>query len=225
MDAPRDGHQTAGSSSSSVAVPNRPSGCSHSRRRRSDVSFATASSPTGRPTAGRSCSNGVRGRRRASSTWYGLMARRNAGYSKEEIRCGLRPADKSRSLGLTLGAATTTRSLERASTEAAAGSSWARHRIAVASCSAGAATTGVVDRRRRPISRPVVDPEQANGANGTRTRDLLAASQTLSQLSYGPWCGRSVPAETGRTATPSPSRRSARRPTDPRGGSRHVPPA
>ena len=25
-----------------------------------------------------------------------------------------------------------------------------------------------------------------DGANGTRTRDLLAASQTLSQLSYGP---------------------------------------
>src|SRR5689334_17285911 len=26
----------------------------------------------------------------------------------------------------------------------------------------------------------------SDGANGTRTRDLLAASQTLSQLSYGP---------------------------------------
>jgi hypothetical protein len=33
---------------------------------------------------------------------------------------------------------------------------------------------------------------RGNGANGTRTRDLLAASQTLSQLSYGP-ARRSVP--------------------------------
>ena len=30
----------------------------------------------------------------------------------------------------------------------------------------------------------------ANGANGIRTRDLLAASQTLSQLSYGPARGQ-----------------------------------
>ena len=29
-----------------------------------------------------------------------------------------------------------------------------------------------------------------DGANGTRTRDLLAASQTLSQLSYGPASSR-----------------------------------
>jgi hypothetical protein len=27
---------------------------------------------------------------------------------------------------------------------------------------------------------------RSSGANGIRTRDLLAASQTLSQLSYGP---------------------------------------
>jgi hypothetical protein len=30
------------------------------------------------------------------------------------------------------------------------------------------------------------DRPTEDGANGTRTRDLLAASQTLSQLSYGP---------------------------------------
>jgi hypothetical protein len=30
------------------------------------------------------------------------------------------------------------------------------------------------------------DRPNEDGANGTRTRDLLAASQTLSQLSYGP---------------------------------------
>jgi hypothetical protein len=32
--------------------------------------------------------------------------------------------------------------------------------------------------------------ESENGADGIRTRDLLAASQTLSQLSYGPVGGK-----------------------------------
>ncbi len=39
---------------------------------------------------------------------------------------------------------------------------------------------------QRQRSRTSID----DGANGIRTRDLLAASQTLSQLSYGPWSAR-----------------------------------
>ena len=84
---------------------------------------------------------------------------------------------------------------------------------------------GLTQRRIRSAAtmRPGVAQRPKSGADGTRTRGLLAASQTLSQLSYGPWRARMLAARVGRRRRAV--RRSlrprawARRPRGPRGGS------
>jgi hypothetical protein len=49
-----------------------------------------------------------------------------------------------------------------------------------------------------------------DGAEGARTPDLLAASQTLSQLSYGPWSALSVASIKHRGLSPAPDMRGSR---------------
>ena len=53
----------------------------------------------------------------------------------------------------------------------------------------------VLRRLAARLQRPPLGASQGDGASGIRTRDLLAASQTLSQLSYGPLETFSLPGD------------------------------
>src|SRR4029079_3356486 len=80
-------------------------------------------------------------------------------------------------------------------------------------CSLAKAHLGVLPRCARLLN-------VEDGADGARTRDLLAASQTLSQLSYGPFPRRIVA-----TRLPKRARRWGRRPRAPRAGTTRATPA
>ena len=127
-----------------------------------------------------------------------------------------------------------------------------RRRVAPTGCGAGVSARPTATRARPAVDRhhrggrlsrewPQSATVVVHGAEGARTPDLLAASQTLSQLSYGPgaldcrrWrptrprtapAGRQASVGQRRRPTRSRPRASGRRPRAPRGGSTRGSPA